>query len=266
MPSPDALIAPVVFDEYGRYYDLLYRDKDYQAESSYVTTLIRRDATACSVLELGSGTGRHAELLAQAGFQVIGIERSPQMVESAAQRARNSSGSEGSFRCIVGDVRNTKVSDTFDAVISLFHVVSYQTSDQDLDDTFRNANEHLKPGGSFVFDVWHAPAVLTLRPEVRVKRIETDDILLTRIAEPEVDTNVNCVRVHYTIFIEDRATGTISSLEETHTMRYFSPPEITWLAEKHGFTLVATEEWMTGQTPGPHTWGVVYVLRKDGGQ
>jgi predicted TPR repeat methyltransferase len=70
-----------VFDDYARYYNLLYRDKDYHAEADYVAGLIHRfNPTAQSILELGSGTGIHASLLAEKGFLVHGIERSAEML------------------------------------------------------------------------------------------------------------------------------------------------------------------------------------------
>ena len=51
-----------VFDGYSRYYDLLYKDKNYKSESEYISSLIKTHSpNAKKVLELGSGTGIHAE-------------------------------------------------------------------------------------------------------------------------------------------------------------------------------------------------------------
>ena len=48
-----------VFADYSRYYDLLYGDKDYDAETAYVHALLARHGLSrASVLEFGSGTGR----------------------------------------------------------------------------------------------------------------------------------------------------------------------------------------------------------------
>ena len=72
-PKPES--SHSVFDEYARYYDRLYRDKDYQAEADYVAGLIQRfNPNAHSILELGSGTGIHAALLAEKGFTVHGSD------------------------------------------------------------------------------------------------------------------------------------------------------------------------------------------------
>ena len=75
------------FEKYSAFYDLLYRDKDYAAEADYVAKRIRSILPqARSLLEFGSGTGRHGRLLAAMGFDVHGIEQSREMV-SVAQAA-----------------------------------------------------------------------------------------------------------------------------------------------------------------------------------
>src|SRR5262249_312614 len=133
--------ATACFRKYSAYYDLLYRDKDYAAEAAYVARTIRSAASgARSILELGSGTGRHGRLLVGMGFDVHGIERSADMVAVAiASSALPPAGAVGSFTCEVGDIRSANIGRTFDAVIALFHVISYQTTNEDLQATFRVA-------------------------------------------------------------------------------------------------------------------------------
>src|SRR5260370_40837549 len=78
-----------VFDAYARYYDLLYRRKDYAAEAAYVDSLLRRyEVPGRRLLELGCGTGRHATELASLGYTIHGIDRSDVMLEEAEMRAR----------------------------------------------------------------------------------------------------------------------------------------------------------------------------------
>ena len=77
----------MAFDAYSRYYDLLYRDKDYAAEAQYVAGALRRHAPqAKRLLELGCGTGGHAEHLARAGYAVDGFDVSDTMLARAAAR------------------------------------------------------------------------------------------------------------------------------------------------------------------------------------
>jgi hypothetical protein len=83
--------SATVFTDYARYYDLLYRDKDYAVEGDYVAGLIKKyHPVAQSILELGSGAGIHANLLAKKGFTVHGIERSPETLASLNSFERRS--------------------------------------------------------------------------------------------------------------------------------------------------------------------------------
>jgi SAM-dependent methyltransferase len=254
-----------VFSDYGNYYDLLYADKDYGAESQYVVSKLRELQPGIrSVLEFGSGTGRHGRLMARAGFDMVGIERSPTMLaRSVGSRTEEDSVFPGTFTAVEGDVRTRTVPGPFDAAIALFHVVSYQTTNDDVLMVFRNAARHLGAGGIFLFDVWYGPAVLTLRPENRIKRMANDQIRVTRIAEPRLLVESNCVEVNYDVFVEDIPTGRIRRLQEQHLMRYFTTPEIAWLAELAGFAVVSVEEWLTRKPPSTNTWGVCYVLRRN---
>lgn len=254
-----------VFDQYAAYYDLLYQDKDYAAEIGYVADVLRRSIPdAKDVLEFGAGTGRHGRLLAKRGFNVVGIEASERMVMLARQADEQSDPGEGAFLCEPGDIRNSRIDTKFDAVISLFHVVSYQISNSDLLGTFENAAHHLKPRGIFFFDVWHGPAVLGQRPAMRVKRAENDDVRLLRLAEPILDTTANVVTVTYTLVVEFKSDGKVHRFEERHRMRYLFPEEIEMLAAESGFAVEKSEEFLTGAAPSNQTWGVAYLLRKRG--
>lgn len=239
----------------SRFYDLLYQEKDSLAEAAYVDQLIQRHGIAGpQLLEFGSGTGRHGRLLAARGYHVHGLERSAEMVAAAHQ-------GEG-FSCQQGDITTTRLERRFNAVLSLFHVVSYQITNPEVQSVFSNAAYHLDPGGLFLFDVWYSPAVAAQRPELRVKRLNTTDLAITRIAEPSLYPNENRVDVHYTVMVQDLNTGVVRSFEEKHPMRHFSLPELDLLAEAAGFDRLTAEEWLTGSSPSEATWGVCVVLRK----
>ena len=227
-----------VFDAYARYYDLLYRDKDYAAEAKYVAARIREHAPqAKRILELGCGTGVHAEHLARLGYIVHGVDLSEAMIASAeARKVFLQADIAGRLSFGLGDVRTVRTGETYDAVISLFHVMSYQTSNADLEAAFETASVHLSPGGLFLFDFWYGPAVLMQRPEVRIKRLEDDDIKVTRIAEPVMHVNENVVDVNYAMLIEVKATGKVEAVQETHRMRYLFLPEIARFTEPKKWT------------------------------
>ena len=246
---------PSVFNAYSRYYDLLYHDKDYLGEVNYIQALLNRQGiTEGNLLEFGSGTGKHGCLLADRGYHVHGIERSAEMVAQAM--------SCNGFTCEQGDICTVQLGRAYDAVLSLFHVVSYQTSNADLMAVFARAADHLKKGGLFIFDFWYSPAVYKQRPVVRVKRMSDELVEITRIAEPILYPNENRVDVNYTIYAKDLLSGAIQSLSETHPMRHFSLPEIDLLASIHGFDCICAEEFLSGKPPGEETWGVCVTLKK----
>jgi SAM-dependent methyltransferase len=243
------------FEATSRYYDLLYREKDYAGEVAYIDQLLSRYAVSGrELLEFGSGTGGHGCLLGERGYKVTGIERSSGMVARAAQTS--------SFKSQEGDICTVQLGRLFDAVLSLFHVVSYQTDNREVQAVFARAADHLRPGGLFIFDVWYSPAVYTKRPEVRVRRLTDGKVDITRIAEPINRVNENCVDVHYTIFVHELSTGVCETISEVHPMRHFTIPEIDLLASVSGFERIIAEELLTGATPSADTWGVCLVLQK----
>ena len=234
---------------YARHYDLLYADKDYAAEAAYMRDLLKRWAPGGTrLLELGSGTGRHANLLAGMGYSVHGIERSAAMLEAA------SGGAAAGCRFSLGDLRTARLGETFDAVLALFHVVGYQTANDDLAAAFATARAHLKPGGVLLFDYWYGPAVLTQRPTVRIKRASDDALEVTRLSEPELLPNENVVKVNFHLFVRDKATGAVSEHREEHRVRYLFLPEIASLLAQQGLKLEHSEEWLTGKPLGVDTW------------
>ena len=243
------------FNAYSRYYDLLYKDKDYEGEALYIKGLLARyKVISGQLLEFGSGTGKHGCLLAGHGYNVHGVDLSADMIANAH--------SAPGFTSQQGDITNVKVDGVFDAVLSLFHVVSYLTSNEQVHATFANAAHHVKSGGLFIFDFWYTPAVYTQKPTVRVKRLSDGQIEITRLAEPELFPNENRVDVHYTIYEKDLGTQQIQMIQETHPMRHFTLPEIDVLAEVHGFERIAAEEFLSGAVASENTWGVCVVLRR----
>lgn len=253
-----------VFDGYSRYYDLLYQDKDYASEATYVLSRIHMHCPAATrMLELGCGTGAHAVALARSGMAVHGIDRSHSMLEQSSDRiARESREIRSRIRVAPGDLRSIRTGEKYDAVISLFHVVSYLNSNEDLGLAFETAAAHLLPGGLFLFDFWYGPAVLTQRPEVRVRRLSDDDWTVTRIAEPELRSRENIVDVNYSLFIEEKGSGAITSLRETHSMRYFFVSELSALAA-NWFEPLDTRAWLSDGPPDTTTWsGFAIMARK----
>jgi len=253
-----------VFGNYSHYYDLLYRDKDYIGESQFIHQLIQSHAPdSQNILELGCGTGHHATILAEQGYNLHGVDISQEMLDLANQRKiKLTTEIASNLQFTHGDIRQIRLDQKFDVVISLFHVISYQTTNADLQAAFATAKAHLNPNGIFIFDVWYGPAVLTNPPTVRVKRLEDETIQVTRIAEPVMYPNENLVDVNYEIFIKDNKTGNVDVIRETHIMRYLYKPEIEILLNNSEMKLVDYREWLTNNQASFDTWGVYFIAKE----
>lgn len=177
------------------------------------------------------------------------------------RRERMDSGAAAKFRVSAGDVRSFRIDRKFDAVISLFHVFSYQTSNEDLGAVFDTAKAHLAPGGLLFFDCWYGPAVLTIGPSVTVKRFDDDTLAVTRIAEPTLDINANTVEVNYDIIVTDKSSKSVHRLTESHRMRYLFVPEIKAMCANSGLHLESAFAWMASGPPTSSTWAACFVAR-----
>jgi SAM-dependent methyltransferase len=250
-----------VFKDYAAYYDLLYQDKDYKTEVEYIHQLIQQNAPGSkSILNIGCGTGNHDFMLAELGYEVTGIDLSEQMIDIANKKLSGNSLSKISFQ--VGDARTLRIAKQFDVVISLFHVMSYQVSNDDLNKAFVTAKTHLSPKGVFIFDSWYGPGVLTDLPAVRYRKLENEVLKVHRIAQPIIHPNQNYVSVNYTMLIQSKTENTFFEVEETHDMRYLFIPEVTHLLEKSSLELNRSYKWLTTDQPTHDTWAAVFIAKQ----
>jgi 2-polyprenyl-3-methyl-5-hydroxy-6-metoxy-1,4-benzoquinol methylase len=223
-----------VFGEYAAYYDRLYARKNYASECDFVEGLLMAHGGAQprTILDLGCGTGGHSMPLVGRGYSVVGVDRSASMLREARTKAREA-GMKIEFA--EGDVRTVRLGRRFDAVLCMFAVIGYQTTNADVAAAFRTVRAHLEPGGLFVFDVWSGLAVLTQPPVDRV-RIEAAGTRFIRLSRPRNDLAAQCVDVDYTI-LEIEGSQVLREVEETHRVRYFFPQELTLFLEGAGFAV-----------------------------
>jgi len=249
------------FKDYSKVYNLIYTQKDYDGEALYVHKNIQKyNPGSLNILELGCGSGIHANSLSKYEYNILGIDMSQSMINEANSEVRNSQ----RITLAQGDARFFRSDKPYENIISLFHVLSYMSTNEDVEDFFKSAYSNLMPDGLLIFDFWYSPAVQYHRPETRIKRISNDEIEVFRVAEPKIHENDNLVDVNYSIFyrIKEKQIDNFSLITETHTMRHFSLPEILFLAQKFGFEVIKSEEFLSGSIPSRNTWGVCTILKK----
>jgi SAM-dependent methyltransferase len=245
--------------EYAAAYDELYQDKDYAAEIELIERVFRLygQGPVRRVLDLGCGTGGHAVPLAERGYEVVGVDRSPDMLQRALRRG-------GSTRFRLGEIGTLELGETFDAVLLMFAVLGYHVGNADVQAALATARRHLHPSGLLFADVWYGPAVLGQRPSERVKVVDTAGGQIIRVAAGELDTrrDVCLVRYHLWQLEQDRLTA---SVREQHAMRYFFVPELELFLAAAGFELVRLGAFPElEREPSEGTWNVAFVARAIG--
>lgn len=253
----------MVFGEYARYYDLLYADKDYPGEADYVLRRINQyGLDPRSILDLGCGTGRHAIELAKRDIRICGVDLSEPMIRIAQSKVSELPPvTAGGVRFLHADIRPLNLDQTFDAVVCLFHVLSYQTINDDLRAVFAVARRHLRPGGVFVFDFWYGPAVLTLHPEIRDKVLEDDVLRIHRRSVPTLYPNENMVQVDFDLDLFNKQTHQSTVIRESHRMRYLFLPEIQQFTRDADLEFLGSWQWLMDKDPGLDSWSVVCLAR-----
>jgi SAM-dependent methyltransferase len=242
--------------DYAAAYDVLYQDKDYVAECDLLERLFERygDGPVRRVLDLGCGTGGHASILAQRGYQLVGVDRAPDMLERARQRTT-------SARFELGDIGSVDLGETFDAVVMMFAVLGYQVTNAEARAALRTARRHLRRGGFLFCDFWYGPAVLAERPSERARVTDTSSGQIIRVSNGELDTRRDAVVVRYHLWRVEAGRVTAEAREQ-HPMRYFFAPELELLlaeADLEVARLGAFPEF--DDEPSERTWNVGLVAR-----
>ncbi|PKL18930.1 MAG: SAM-dependent methyltransferase [Spirochaetae bacterium HGW-Spirochaetae-5] len=243
---------------YSAYYDLLYKDKDYKVEVDYINEIITKySKRSCkTILDIGCGTGKHLKCFKDSGFDVAGVDLSENMIAEAEillEQAEN-------LQCSKASEFN--LNKKFDVIVSLFHVMSYQTENLELEMVFKNVYDHLEDGGLFIFDFWYGPAVLTDPPVVKIKRMENDNIKVTRLTEPFMNPNTNTIDVKFEVMIEDKISLTHDVIRETHKMRYLFLPEIEQCLSNNGLKFIDSFEWLKTNELSFSSWYGLVVACK----
>lgn len=237
-------------------YDALTRDVDYAAWADYIEKHFRKNALpGNTVLDLACGTGSLTRELALRGYELIGADRSPEMLAQAAEKNRGISPVEPIFLC--QSMEKLDLYGTVDACVCCLDSVNYVTDPKKLARAFERVRLFLTPGGLFLFDI-NTPAKLE-GLDGQVFLDETEDAYCVWRAEFS-----RHICSHFMdIFRLDPATGQWDRGEELHRERAYSVAELTAMLEEAGFIDIRTFGELKMRPPKPNEPRVFFTARKE---
>lgn len=242
-------------------YDLFYADKPYADEAAAIDRLLREHVgpAPLRLLELACGTGRHALELERLGHEVLATDYSPDMLATARRRGQECA-SRVEFR--QADMRTIDLEGRrFDAAVCLFDAIGYVATNDAIIQVFQSVARHVRPGGVFVFEFWHAAAMLRQWEPTRVRSWMAPEGEVLRIATTRLDPAKQLAHVTYRV-LELGLAGRYLELTETQTNRYFLVQEMSALVRAGGLEPVAWFDGFTGRTEITcDTWHVLGVAR-----
>ena len=207
------------------------------------------------VVDLGCGTGKLTEILADRGFDVMGIDLSEEMLGIALTR-RDKLHHRTLYLC--QDMREFELFGTAGTFVSVGDSVNYLLEDEDMDKLFRRVNTFLYPGGIFVFDF---KTLHLYRDVIGDSTIAEDREDCSFIWENWFDAETRINEYDLTLFIRDRDSGAEDNLfrkyQEIHRQRGYTLDEMKKFVSDAGLTWV-TE--MDSDTMGPLTPGTERIL------
>lgn len=131
------------YSEILKLYDLVCCNRD--VEASFYASFME---TGRDLLEVGCGTGMLSDRLQRLGYQVSGIDTSPEMLTVCNQRCPE-------VDAVLADMRNFDLGMKFDLVTIPYNTLSHLMTEEDVIKTFRCMRRHCQPTGRFIFSLHH---------------------------------------------------------------------------------------------------------------
>ena len=207
------------------------------------------------VLELGCGTGTVTEMLADAGYDMIGIDNSEEMLAEAMEK-RAESGHDILY--LLQDMREFELYGTVRAVISVCDSVNYITEPDELQEVFRLVNNYLDPKGVFVFDFNTRYKYEEILGDRTIAENREDcSFIWENYYDPEEEIN----EYDLTIFVQEEG-DTFHRFTETHLQRGYTVGQMRTLVEQAGLKILEIMDSDTGEAVS-ETSERVYIVAKE---
>lgn len=138
------------YTSFAQVYDMFMDNIDYEQWCDYLKgLLIEYGVKDGIILDMGCGTGNVTQILSDAGYDMIGIDNSSEMLSVAMEKR----GDDESILYLLQDMREFELYGTVAAVVCICDSINYITEYEELVQVFRLVNNYLDPAGIFIFDL-----------------------------------------------------------------------------------------------------------------
>lgn len=239
-------------------YDQLTYDVDYPAWADYIESHFhRRGLPGKTVLDLACGTGSLTRELALRGYEMIGVDLSPDMLAEAAEKNRDVDGIAPMFLCQSMD--KLDLYGTIDACVCCLDSINYVTNPKRLQKAFERVHLFLMPGGLFLFDINTPEKLTALDGQVFLDETEATYC----VWRAEYSKRRRICSYFMDIFRLDEETGLWERGEELHEEYAYTPKELEDYLRQAGFTEIRQYGNLKLRAPIPGEQRIFFTARKD---
>ncbi len=246
------------YESFASVYDMFMDNVDYDAWCRYLTGLLGKfgvqDGLVC---ELGCGTGNMTERLDEAGYDMIGIDSSADMLDIAAEK-KIADGRDILY--LNQDMRAFELYGTVRAIVSVCDSMNYVLTEEDLLKVFRLANNYLDPGGVLIFDMNTAGKYAGIGDSTIAENREGGSFIWENSWDPEKQIN----EYDLTLFIPEEDSGLYRRYHEIHRQRAYRVTDIRRLIEKAGMIFEGAYEAFTDHAPTDRSERICFVAGEHG--
>lgn len=230
-----------VYEALAGSYDSLTYDIPYADMLAYVQQILKlHNLQPQTVVDLACGTGSMSLLLAQAGYQVIGVDLSEQMLTVAAGKCMELAQPPLFVR---QNMCRLELPQPVELIVCLLDSVNYLTDPADCAQMFRRAAANLQPGGMLIFDINTPYKLQGLDGQVFLD--ETDDCYCVWRAEFEPEEHI----CYYGMDLFQKSGDLWRRSFEEHREYAYTPEQLQQYLQQAGFTQIACYGDLTLQAP-----------------
>lgn len=239
------------FTEIARYYDDLMAGVPYCLWVDYLEALLKRvHFTPQTVLDAACGTGNVSEILSARGYEVVGADIAPGMIEVAKAK-------QSRVEYYVQDMAELDLGRRFDLAISLFDSLNYITDVDHLAKAIKSVGKHVVEGGYFIFDI---NTDYALSHHFFDQANLASDHYPHYIWSSEYDHTTRICHVNMTFEVLEN--GATRQFKEVHIQRGHSLEELTQMLNNAGFEVVELFHAYRFRKPTRRSDRVFFVSRK----